>query len=412
MARARASSRGCCEIVSSRGMPLDHTCETSLQTYRPRRPIPRPPRVTAARNTSAKRSGSAVRNGVRCWRAAVPEPVKPAKRSAIARASATASRGARGSRSRERRRRRSHVGPRHPWRSPARRTRAPRRRRGRRARARSTGRTKTSRSAKTSGRSSGGRASARRRMRAGAALEFVEEPSLPATAPPATTRCRRGSRRLRELERVEQHVEALPRVDASGRTGERDVVGDAEPRRGTARRGRLVLVGVRGLADDDDVVGVELRGDRVRHADHRRREVAREEALDVQCGARLDDDLTRVPHVRPARDGRDRPTRTTSAASSCGRRRSRKRRTSRARRATASGQPTAYAIHSRTPVRPGDPCHRHDVHRHSRGFELGAQRRLGRHHDVALELVGWQAAQHPEKGLIRPAALRDGLDGQ
>jgi hypothetical protein len=32
---------------------------------------------------------------------------------------------------------------------------------------------------------------------------------------------------------------------------------------------------------------------------------------------------------------------------------------------------------------------------HSGGFELGAQRRLSRHRDVARELIGWQAAQHP-----------------
>jgi hypothetical protein len=83
------------------------------------------------------------------------------------------------------------------------------------------------------------------------------------------------------LERVEQHVEALPRVDAPDRAHQRGVVRDpdavAEP------PGQLgsELGRVDRLVHDLDVRRVELVGDRLRHADDLHREVPGKETLEL-----------------------------------------------------------------------------------------------------------------------------------
>ena len=129
----------------------------------------------------------------------------------------------------------------------------------------------------------------------------------------------------------------------------------------------------------------------------------------MQCRAGLDDDLARVPDVRTAREtGRGPPVpgvqrvrvddvdveSTHEARDACDR----------------DGPPERVARPLADPVAGGDPLHRHDVHRHARGLELGAQRRVARHDHVTLELVGWQAAKHAEECMIGAAALGDGLD--
>ena len=78
--------------------------------------------------------------------------------------------------------------------------------------------------------------------------------------------------------------------------------------------------------------------------------------------------------------------------------------------ATASGQPAAYWSQSATACEReirviGTMCTAAPA-----ASNVGSQRRLCRHHDVALELGRWQAAQHSRQSLIRAAALRDGLD--
>ena len=101
----------------------------------------------------------------------------------------------------------------------------------------------------------------------------------------------------------------------------RHVVGEVDAGAERARvRGRELL-GIEVLVEHDDVGGVELRGDRVRHRDHARREVSAQRALDAQRGARLHDDLARVHDVRDGRARAPRPSRTRSAASWSARRR-------------------------------------------------------------------------------------------
>ena len=90
----------------------------------------------------------------------------------------------------------------------------------------------------------------------------------PRTGAPATTRCSVGPRPLALLERVEQHVEALPRVDAPDRADERRIVRDAdaapEPPGSSGRNSAGSTVSY----TTSTFAPVELVGDRLRHADH------------------------------------------------------------------------------------------------------------------------------------------------
>ncbi len=108
-------------------------------------------------------------------------------------------------------------------------------------------------------------------------------------------------------ERVEQHVESLPGVDAADGADEQRVVGDADPRAERARPAGMELVRIRGLVDDDDVRRIELIRDGLRHRDHARRETPRQEALDAEGEAGLHVDLACVPDVRATGEQRCRP---------------------------------------------------------------------------------------------------------
>ena len=81
-------------------------------------------------------------------------------------------------------------------------------------------------------------------------------------------------------------------------------------RRNAPARAGENSAGIEGFVEHDDVRGVELGGDRVRHRDHAGREVSAEHALDAQRGAGLHDDL--APRARRAAAARaaPRPSRT------------------------------------------------------------------------------------------------------
>ena len=168
--------------------------------------------------------------------------------------------------------------------------------------------------------------------------------------------------------------------------------------------------GIGRLGDHHGVRAGELIGDRLRHADHLDCEATGEELFDAERRSRT----ARRSHARARRAG----VRVIAAAAHPYQECSElvcttsidNVRMSWTIRATAMGQP--HAVREPVGCRVGarDPRHRHDVHGRAGGFELGSQRRFGRHHHVALELRRWQAAQHPHQSLIRAAVLRDGLD--
>ena len=139
-------------------------------------------------------------------------------------------------------------------------------------------------------------------------LERVEQPLLARDGATGDHQVQARVRLLGDLEGVEEHVVPLPSVDATRRADEGYVVGNPDRGAEAARVRWSVLVGVRGFVNDHEIVGMELRADRVRHADHRCREMPCEESLDRERRTRLDDDLTRVPDVRAPGGGRNHPS--------------------------------------------------------------------------------------------------------
>ena len=159
-----------------------------------------------------------------------------------------------------------------------------------------------------------------------------------------------GSLTARDRVRVEQHVEPLERIEARRPRRPRSASsGMADPVAERAPRGRRELVGVEVLVEHDDVRGIELRGDRVRHRDH----AASRSAGTARARRAAPRPTARRSRARAPRAGgrarAARPSRTRCAASWSARRRRGVGAPARVSRATATGQPATYRPHSPAP---------------------------------------------------------------